>query len=374
MLNSPKNIKPQATNPFTPIFGKVPAYFAGREQIIDDLVGAFSYDHMDPSLISLFVGPRGVGKTALLNYLSSVAQQQGWIVANVTSIKGMLEDILERVQEAGRHLLEVDKTRQLSGVTLGTFGGVSWDNAPTQQKNWRSCMNEAFQQLQATGTGILITIDEVDPDLPEMEEFITTFQHFVMEDKKVALLMAGLPYNVSKLLSGKSTSFLRRANRYDLGSIPNYEVTEAFRLTVEEGGKKIDDDALNMATKAIKGFPYMFQLLGYRAWNASGSKAELSTQDVKDGADRASKELESRIFDATLSELSKADLAFVKAIAQDGESSTREAVMKRLNKPSGHISTYKRRLLEAGVIEEPRPGVFNFALPGFGAYVRKTLE
>ena len=40
-----------------------------------------------------------------------------------------------------------------------------------------------------------------------------------------------------------------------------------------------------------------------------------------------------------------------------------------LKKSSGSISTYKKRLIEAGVIEEPLQGHFEFALPGFGEYV-----
>ena len=37
-------------NPFTPMFGRVPAYMAGREQIIDDMVLAFENDDSDPNL------------------------------------------------------------------------------------------------------------------------------------------------------------------------------------------------------------------------------------------------------------------------------------------------------------------------------------
>lgn len=52
-------------NPFTPMFGRVPAYMAGREQIIDDMVLAFENDDSDPNLCSVFYGARGTGKTAL---------------------------------------------------------------------------------------------------------------------------------------------------------------------------------------------------------------------------------------------------------------------------------------------------------------------
>ena len=45
--------------------------------------------------------------------------------------------------------------------------------------------------------------------------------------------------------------------------------------------------------------------------------------------------------------------------------------MERLGKSTSHISTYKKRLLDAGVIEEPRPGEFRFSPPGFGNYLAK---
>ncbi|MFR7733860.1 MAG: hypothetical protein ACLU7D_11230 [Collinsella sp.] len=111
---------------------------------------------------------------------------------------------------------------------------------------------------------MLIAVDEVDASFAQMTELVTTYQHFVSENKKVALLMAGLPFRVLALLTGKSTSFLRRAAQHSLGSISPTEVKEAFRLTIEDGGKTISDEAIDLAAKAIDGFPFMFQLVGYR--------------------------------------------------------------------------------------------------------------
>ena len=57
------------TNPFTPIFGKVPAVMAGLEGIIGDMIDAFESNGSSPDLCSIFTGARGTGKTALLTYL-----------------------------------------------------------------------------------------------------------------------------------------------------------------------------------------------------------------------------------------------------------------------------------------------------------------
>lgn len=357
-------------NPFTPMFGRVPAYMAGREQIIDDMVLAFENGDSDPNLCSIFYGARGTGKTALLSYLSYRAQQEGWITANVTASEGMLDDILQRLEESAAHLFDEPPKRHLTGVGIAPIGSLNWENdtGVTEGANWRTKMNALFAQLEKTGTGVLIAVDEVDASFEQMTELVTTYQHFVSENKKVALLMAGLPFRVLALLTGRSTSFLRRAAQHSLGSISPVEVKEAFRLTVEDGGKTISDDALDCAADAIDGFPFMFQLVGYRAWNASRRSGEVSVGDVEQGAKLAQEELESRVFGSTVAELSPGDLEFLRAMNPTGRT-TRKELSARLERSSGFISTYKKRLIEAGVIEEPLQGHFEFALPGFGKYL-----
>lgn len=363
-------------NPFTPMFGKVPAYMAGRERIVDDMVAAFEGNGADPNLCSIFTGARGTGKTALLTYLGYRAEQAGWVVASVTASQGMLEDILQRLKDASSHLLPAESGRKLHGIEIASLGSISWEHTPEPAGNWRTQMNSLLDALAEVETGVLITVDELDPSLEEMTRLVTVYQHFVRENRKVALLMAGLPYRVTTLLSGKSTSFLRRAARHDLGSIPPYEVKEAFRLTVEDGGKTVEDAALDEAARAIDGFPFMFQLVGYRAWNASRQSAVITAEHVRQGAAVAQEELEARVFDATYAELSEGDKAFLAAMNAGGIT-LRADVTERLGKGSSYVSTYKKRLLEAGVIEEPETGIFKFALPGFGDFLlrrRKMYE
>lgn len=357
-------------NPFTPVFGKVPPFMAGREQIVADMTAAFTSDGNSPDVCSLFVGARGTGKTALLTYLALEAEQRGWISAQVTAMPGMLEDILQRLRESAAHLTEPQGTRHLTGIELAPVGGISWEHAEPENANWRTRMNRLFAELDKTQTGVVICVDEVDPALDEMTQLVTVYQHFLREGKRAILLMAGLPHRVSRLLSGKSTSFLRRAARHDLGPIPRYEVEETFRLTVESAGKLIDEDALVEAVEAIDGFPFMMQLVGYRSWNASGASDIIDTGAVRRGIALAQEELEHRVFDATRDELSKGDLAFLRAMAQDEGPVERGVITKRLGRGSSYISTYKKRLLEAGVIEEPERGVFTFALPGFREYIK----
>lgn len=367
---SPSYLK---NNPFTPVFGKVPAFMVGRRHIIETILTMFDQPLNSPDRCSLFVGARGTGKTALLTYLANEAAHRGWIAVNVTARPHMLEDIEQQVQRAAQHMIDEHARHHVTGLTVAGVGGITWERGSEQEPNWRSRMTDVLEQLGEQDTGLLITVDEVDPDLDDMAQLVTVYQHFVREDRRVALLMAGLPYRINRLLSGSSTSFLRRAARHDLGSIPRFEVEEGFRLTVEEGGRTIDQQALERAADAIGGFPYMFQLVGYRSWNAAGDVCnELTVQDVERGTALAQEELETQVFEATLAELSQGDIAFLRAMASEQEPVERAAIAQRLGRSSSYVSTYKKRLLEAGIIEEPQRGRFTFSLPGFGAWLRRT--
>ena len=360
-------------NPFTPVFGKVPPHLAGREQIVADILAAFESPQNNPDRCTMFVGARGTGKTALLTYLGDCARANGWITANVTAMSGMLSDIMQQASRAADHLVDSGSSTAIKSVSLAGIGGIAWEKEEQASSNWRTGMSSLLDQLAECGVGLVITVDEVDPTLDEIIQLVTTYQHFVREERDVILLMAGLPHRISALLSGETTSFLRRAARRNLGNVADYAVEEAFRLTVEEGGKTIAREALADVVSAINGFPFMFQLVGYRAWNASGEHKVISAKDVEIGARLARAELKDRIFDATFNELSPADVAFLRAMMVDETVTNQSDLRERLHKSPSHVSTYKKRLLEAGVIEEPMRGSLSFALPGFREYLQELF-
>lgn len=97
------------------------------------------------------------------------------------------------------------------------------------------------------------------------------------------------------------------------------EINKPVYTTVESGDKGIDDEALQEAVDAIDGFPFMLQLVGYRAWNATGIGDVIDIESIRRGIRLAQEELEHRVFDATLTELSKGDLAFLQAMTSRRE-------------------------------------------------------
>ena len=106
-------------NPFTPGFGQVPPFMAGRRYVIENIEDAFVNGPGDPNLTTIFTGARGTGKTTLLTLLADEAEERGWITARVSSVPGMLEDILQQAARSGSHLLAQGQKARINSVGIG---------------------------------------------------------------------------------------------------------------------------------------------------------------------------------------------------------------------------------------------------------------
>ncbi|MFZ2757102.1 MAG: ATP-binding protein [Atopobiaceae bacterium] len=365
---------PIGENPFTPSFGEVPAHVAGRRSVIEAVLRALKSERRRPDLTTLLSGARGTGKTALLSLLARDAEGLGWISASVTAMPGMLEDIELRTMREARHLLPESKGVHVTGVSIPQVAGISFERDEGRQGNWRSRMDDLLDALETTGTGLLITVDEIDVELDELKQLATVYQHFVREGRKVGLLMAGLPNNVSSLVSNKTVSFLRRAQIVYLGRIEDYEIEDAMDRSIREAGRSIGKEDLRRAVRAIDGFPFMMQLVGYRAWEANPDHEEITSADVSLGIEIAGQEMRSRILEATYRELSPEDIRFARAMLDDEGDSRIADIRGRLGKSSSQIAQYRKRLMDAGVIGARSRGFVGFDLPLFREFLEEKPE
>lgn len=356
-------------NPFTPTFGVVPPFMAGRTYVIEDILNALDSGPGDPNLATIFIGARGTGKTALLSYLAAEANAHGWLSVNVVAGRNMREDIYQQTKSAAKEFVETCENPRLKGLTIGQVFGLEWEGAPREELNWRSRMNGLFEGLEAYGIGLLITIDEVSASLDEMIEFASTYQLFVRENKRVGLLMAGLPHQVSTLLRNESVSFLRRCVQHRLSGVEDAEVSDALWRTIQSGGRTVSPEALDRMVGEIGGFPFMMQLVGYRVWGVSPNMREISLEDAKRGIVLAQDDLDRRVLDPTYFELSDGDLRFLEAMLEDEGVSAISDIAARMGTTSNYASKYRARLAEQGIIGTRGRGRVAFDMPHFRDYL-----
>lgn len=356
-------------NPFTPTFGEVPIHLAGREDLLTRFDRAFNARSRRPELTTIITGARGTGKTTILSRAARMARESGWVVAEVTAGSGMLEDVEMRTRKGAAHLVEAPSKARVASIGIPNLMSIELDGRADESGNWRLRMERLLDQIEAAETGLLVTVDEVDGSLEDMVTLASVYQHFVREDRRAGLLMAGLPHNVSVLLNDKTVSFLRRAHLEPLSRISDAEVSAAIEKTVADGGRSISRECADAAAAAVGGFAFMLQLVGYNIWEAAPSRKEILIQDIEWGARAARAQLEARVFKATYSELSATDLRDLEAMLVDAGDSRSGDIAKRMGVSTSQAAQYRRRLIEAGIIGERRRGVVGFDLPYFKEYL-----
>lgn len=217
-MKFPKDLKAAnvaGMNPFKPTAGANPPQLVGRAALIDEFAESIENGPGAPGRLTIFSGPRGVGKTVMLNAVAEQVQaDHQWLVINETATPGFL-DRLSR--SAGRMLDPEPSRRRLTNVILPVIGGGVGFSNPAEETvttDFRQVISLLLDQCDAHRTGVLITLDEVhSTGRQELGQFAAAVQHLIREEREVAVALAGLPAAVNELLNDTLTTFLRRADR-----------------------------------------------------------------------------------------------------------------------------------------------------------------
>ena len=174
---------------FQPTFGNRPNQYIGRDRVIEQFIMGLQEPIGSRNRCSLFLGQRGMGKTALLLELSDRAVKLGYVVARVTAHEGMAQAIIEQFQLNGSTFFKDDK-RQLTGMAAGALGfsfGLTFSDVTERQYGFRSKMSLLCDKLAEKDKGALILIDEVRTSAA-MREVASAYQELV-GDGKISLLL-----------------------------------------------------------------------------------------------------------------------------------------------------------------------------------------
>lgn len=366
-------------NPFTPSFGVSPPVLAGREEILSDFEVALEEGLGSPGRAALFTGLRGSGKTVLLNALEDRARDRGWVVISVTTRPGVAGEIAQTQVPAllARHHPDGATESVVTGgnVSVAGFGGgltrEQRDRFPVEA-SLRSGLTALADVMAERDAGVLITIDELGLDgARDLQEITQVVQHCFREGREVAFVAAGLPSQISPLLSAPGTTFLRRAERTHLGQVAEADVAAAIRGPIVHGAKTIVDDALRAAARATQGYPFMVQLVGFHSWRAARGVDTVTAEHVEEGVQAAARRVGRLVHEPALTELSGIDRSFLTAMARDEGPSRVRDVADRLGVGGSYASVYRARLINAEIIHAPGWGVVDFTLPSMREYLRE---
>lgn len=362
-------------SPYRPGFGTTPPVAVGRQPEVNAFARAL--DQRGGTGRTVFVtGQRGVGKTVLLNIFEDVAESRQWLTVREQASPGFVDRLTQaRLPEAlEAHDAHVTTKSKIVGFTLpGGAGGLTTRTETTSalQPDFRHHLMSVLEILDAHGTGLVIALDEVHrSNIDEFRAVTDAVAYAMSQEAPLAFVAAGLPASIDTIVNDEVSTFLRRADRINLGSFSAEDTKLALRLPAEEAGKGFDEAALDLGAQVSLGYPYMVQIIGDLAWRAAGEADRIARTDVESVVDEAKQILIQQIYEPTLAALTPGARKYLAAMADDEDISHTGEIADRLGAKKQTANDYRRMLLAHGVIEAPAHGVVRIVIPHFREYVR----
>ena len=357
---------------FAPSFGNRPYALIGRDHEIKSFLDGLQSYPGSKDRTTLFLAQRGYGKTVLLLELAERAKEHDFIVASPTIVfHGMLDRIIEKIQEEGEEYIK-DADYKLSGGSVGILGftlGLQFERDDQEKKSFTYKLSKLCDALEKYDRGVLILIDEVQAANDDLKELIIAYQELVGMGKNIAIAIAGLPTAVSSMLNDHVLTFLNRANKVYLKPLSSSEIIAYYSQAFRESGIIICDELITEAANAADGSPYMMQLIGYFITKLAKDHCETDQEAIDKAIALAKDTFLNDICATTLRGLSEMDIRFLKAMTADERYSKTGDIANRMNVKPDYAQQYKRRLSDAGIIEQPRRGIVQFAVPYLKEYL-----
>ena len=364
-------------NPFRPDFGRSPAIWSGRSDLIQPFAETMSKDQWSMSRSLVISGIRGSGKTALLNELEDVAKQNGWVLLRTTATADAYQHLVETAIPAAMQKFRGTKTK-LSQVSVAHVGSVSFDadEAPLPKPE----LEYSLRQLETAildrgGAGVIITVDEAQHfDSDFVHRLATAVQSLNRDDLPVSLIFAGLTDGINQLLSLPGITFLRRARRYQLGSLTVEETRTNFAETAAMTDIRFTPEGLEEITLFSHGYPYLIQLSGWLAWREARDRDTQITPEVVHSVEgTALAELGEQVHALQVRDLTAGQREFLNAMAEHtdiAQIAPIAAIAATLGKSVTDVSAVRAKLIAADVVVSAGRGLLQFTVPYFSEYLR----
>lgn len=378
-------------SPYRPGYGARPLVLAGREDLqddVDDAIAAIAEDQRAPNAL-IIIGPRGVGKSVMLDEIARRAQEQyGWVRIHVQKDAGATLD--ERLIDATREahaLLEQttdERTRKLRIEELSLkgrlpfVGGLELGATVRRSDPQPSAVSPAIELTRrlralanlavAMNSAVVTTIDEGhDATREEWGSFGAFGQEITRMDLPFLVGVAGLP----SLDNNRLSTYFVRAERHEIGSLTRDEARQALVEPARQAGRPFEPAAAELMLDQIGGYPFAVQIYGREAWRASQGAAVIDRAAVQRALPGAARRLDRTVHRDHWVQASDAERDYLVAVAQltqEGSPFTGGDVAARLEKPVTSLSEIRARLLTMGALTYDGRRLA-FATPGMAEYV-----
>ena len=232
------------SNPFRPDFGDTPPYLAGRE----DVQSLFRENITEMSngqsgRTTVLYGPRGMGKTVLLNWFKNEVEKSGAKKDLMRVVKAVPNDIKSR------------SALWKSMLKPSIWGSHDYSNPRIREVLTKQCKKQPFIYL----------IDEAQSMDSDVCNLLLNVHQIIKSSAPFMLVLTGTP-GLGNFLSNTGASFIERARYISLGRLDEQSSADAISKPFEEQGIQVTEGALSLIVEDSQCYPYFLQEWGSSLW------------------------------------------------------------------------------------------------------------
>ena len=279
----------------------MPAYLAGREteqRLIRSELSRLK--DAKPGRDIVIYGPRGNGKTALMEWALSEAQDSGVGTAHFSSKE------IESKEWLARHLAILPSW-------LTALSGLSVLGVGFKRRDPISGRISSTLARRARRRGLVVAVDEAHTlEIDAGQHLLHAIQVLRFKKMPVVLLLAGTP-DLPRHLSSMEASFWNRSKILPLGRLGPRGAADAVRIPMEARGRSISPDALAQVATQSHGYPFFLQMWGEMLWEEMSDPARPASLEDMDRAKPRFEKARNIYYRDRYVELQMAELAVVAA-------------------------------------------------------------
>ncbi len=376
-------------SPFHPGFGVVPEVLAGRTEIIDRLRNRIAAT--EPSHHG-FLGPRGVGKTAILRDAQQwVRDTHGWptVWHDCDSDQELSAVLAQRLLASTQHLPDVwervtNALAKRMSISVELFVKLSMQPTSATTFHHDSILTDTFEQIGEAArehrTKVIVFIDEIQSleGTTELVRLSQALQSVASQRLPVHTYHAGLFLPTPP--TDRGGSFLERLDITDVGDLDRDATRLAFLEPINHAGVTIHEAALDRLAEKSGGYPYFIQLYGDRTWDQwrlDGTEGPITDRHATLGLGSAQNQVD-RMYRMRFDKLAPAQQNFVTAMAAVAKQGVAEIaeIAGRLGRDPKSLSQTRVALIERHQLIERagHRGELRFTLPEFSDWAKQRGE
>ena len=382
----------------------MPPYFAGRESEKQEFTKLLEQTTILRNMA--LSGLRGVGKTVLLDVFKPIAQKNGWLwvgndlsesvslsEANIstrflTDLSMLTSSIVineEKKTDIGFNSMSRSENTYLNFQTLWQVYENTPGLAGDKLKHVFELVWSIVKNSDRFKKGIVFAYDEAQnlADHSEKDQFplsllLDTFQSIQKKNIPFMLALTGLPTLFPKLVESR-TFAERMFMQIMLDKLDKDSVKQAIKKPLENYEINLTDESIEKIVQISGGYPYFVQFICREVY-------DLFIQQVWHGSppsvpvDEILHKLDSDFFSGRWARATDRQRELLAVIAElkncDEEFSVQEVVAQSktsLEKPfsSSHANQMLSTLLDSGLVFKNRHGVYSFAIPLLGGFIKR---